>query len=87
MSTQQELQTRFEDFLVRIDDAKENVNSGILGDFEKLNAEILEVCTQTQSAPPETAKALQKHMGRVILKLDELTVSITAYKDKLQEKQ
>jgi uncharacterized protein YifE (UPF0438 family) len=85
--TAEQLESRFEDLLTRIEDAKRQVDDGTLGDFTVLNKEIAEVCSATQNAPPETAKALQKYMGRIILKLDELAASITTYKDNLlQEK-
>jgi hypothetical protein len=81
---EEHLQSRFEDLLARIEDAKRDVDAGTLGDFESLNNEIVDVCDETQKAPAETAKNLQKYMGRVILKLDELATSITVYKDALQ---
>jgi uncharacterized protein YdcH (DUF465 family) len=80
------LQNKFEDLLTRIEDAKREVDAGTLGDMNALNKDITDVCTAIQNGPPATAKALQKDMGRIILKLDELAASITAYKDKLQEK-
>lgn len=79
------LEQRFEELLARIEGATREVESGTLGDFEKLNREIMDVCAETQNAAPETAKALQGHMGKVIVKLDELAAGITAYKDRLQK--
>jgi uncharacterized protein YdcH (DUF465 family) len=82
----QALEQKFENLIARIDDAKRQVDSGTLGNFDKLNDEINKICTETQNAGPEAAKALQKHMGRIILKLDELANSISTYKDNLKEK-
>lgn len=83
--TREELEQKFENLMVRIEDAKQLVDSGTLADFDGLNAEIYAVCVETQNAGPEAAKALQKHMGKIILKLDELASSITEYKNNLEK--
>jgi hypothetical protein len=80
------LEKRFDDLIARVEDATRLVEGGTLGDFEALNKEIADVCTETRDAPPEIAKALQGHMGRIILKLDELAAGITHYKDNLEAK-
>ncbi len=79
------LEERFETLIARIEDAAREVESGQLGDYDALNKEIMDVCIETQSAAPETAKALQGHMGKIILRLDELAAGITAYKNNIEK--
>lgn len=86
MNAHQPLEQRFEDLIARIDEATRQVDSGVMADFDALNKEIMDVFTATQAAGAETAQSMQRHMGKVIVKLDELAASITAYKNTLQEK-
>ncbi|MGB4107078.1 MAG: hypothetical protein WBK55_04710 [Alphaproteobacteria bacterium] len=85
MNAQPPLEQRFEDLIARIDEATRQVDSGMLADFNSLNKEIMDVFTSTQAAGSETAQAMQRQMGKVIVKLDELAASITAYKSTLKE--
>jgi hypothetical protein len=80
------LEEKFESLIERIEQATREVEVGKMGNFESLNREITAVCTETQNAPKEEAKSLQTHMGKVILKLDELAAAIGAYKDNLEGK-
>ena len=86
MNAQPPLEQRFDDLIARIDEATRQVDSGTLADFDALNKEIMEVFAATQGSSKETAQSMQNYMGKVIVKLDELAVSINAYKNTLQEK-
>lgn len=85
MNAQTPLEQRFENLIARIDEVTRQVDSGNLADFEALNKEIMDVFAATQGSNPETAQSMQKQMGKVIIKLDELAVSISTYKNSLQE--
>lgn len=85
MNAKQPLEQRFEDLIARIDEAIRQVDSGELADFDTLNREIMDVFATTQGSNKDVAQSMQNHMGKVIVKLDELATSITAYKNSLQE--
>jgi BMFP domain-containing protein YqiC len=87
MNAQQPLEQRFEDLIARIDEAIRQVDSGALADFEALNREIMDVFAATQGSSKDVAQSMQNSMGKVIMKLDELASSITAYKNTLQGKE
>ncbi|MCE7887099.1 MAG: hypothetical protein DYH13_06315 [Alphaproteobacteria bacterium PRO2] len=85
MNAQPPLEQRFENLIARIDEAIRQVDSGNLADFDALNREIMDVFAATQGSSKEVAQSMQNQMGKVIVKLDELATSITAYKNSLQE--
>ncbi len=87
INTREKLEKRFEDLIRRLEDASMEVNSGRLGDFETLNRDIADISLDVQKSPPETARALQPQMGKVIARLDELAAAILAYKNRLTENQ
>ncbi len=86
MSPAETLQRRFEDLTTLIEQAMEDVAAGKppAAGLQKLDHDVALLCGEVRKAGPETAKAMQQPMGRMISRLDELADSITAFKERLK---
>lgn len=79
--------TRMKEINQFIDNAQTSLKNGRVINLSHLDDEVGQLCEQTLSLPPVEAKAVQPVMAELIGKLENLSLSLQSFQEKLRTKQ